>query len=66
VSAQPRVDLERCIVTGTCEALAPQLFRLDDDGVVQVLQPDVDGPELELAREAARACPSRALSLQER
>jgi ferredoxin len=65
MTVHPEVDEVTCIVSGTCEALAPRLFRLDDDGVVQVLKVELDDDLLELAREAARACPSRALTLQE-
>lgn len=59
---RPHVDQVRCIVSGSCEALAPALFLLDDDGV-QVLAEDIDGDLLEMARAAAQACPSRALTL---
>jgi ferredoxin len=59
---RPHVDEVRCIVSGTCELLAPSLFLLDDNGV-QVLVREVVGEQLELARTAALACPSRALTL---
>jgi ferredoxin len=60
---RPHVDEVRCIVSGTCELVAPSLFLLDDDGV-QVLVQEVEGEQLSLARRAAEACPSRALTLQ--
>jgi ferredoxin len=57
------VDLERCVGSGSCEALAPDLFEVGDDGVVEVLRP-VDGEaDVALARDAVQACPTRALSL---
>jgi ferredoxin len=59
---RPHVDEVRCIVSGTCELVAPSLFLLADDGV-QVLVQKVEGEQLELARTAAQACPSRALTL---
>ena len=63
--SRPHVDTERCILTGTCESVAPGVFELDDDGTVRVLQPVVPAGLLEAARWAVAACPTRALSLQE-
>ena len=56
------VDRERCVGSGTCEALAPDLFEVGDDGVVEVLRADPTGDD-EAARDAVSACPTRALSL---
>ena len=33
------VDRDRCVGSGTCEALAPDVFEVDDDGVLAVLRP---------------------------
>ena len=51
-----------CIVSGTCEALVPQLFAVDDDGAHVLLDPVPSDLE-EQAREAAAQCPSRALNI---
>ena len=51
---------ETCIVSGTCEALVPALFEIDDAGAHVLLDP-VPDDLLAAAREAADACPSRAL-----
>ena len=56
------VDRERCVGSGTCEALAPDLFEVGDDGVVEVLRPD-PGADEQAARDAVHACPTGALSL---
>jgi ferredoxin len=61
--ASAHVDGVRCIVSGTCEALVPALFAIDDQGELQVLLPDVPDELLEAARDAAAQCPSRALSI---
>jgi ferredoxin len=42
--------------------LAPDLFEVGDDGVVQVLRPDPAGDDA-AAREAVSTCPTGALSL---
>jgi ferredoxin len=59
------VDTDACIGTGYCEATAPQLFEVTDEGTSRVLL-DTVPPELaEAAREAAAKCPTRALKLEE-
>ena len=56
------VDRDRCVGSGTCEALAPDLFEVGDDGVVGLLRQDPAGDH-EAARDAVSACPTGALSL---
>ena len=53
---------EACIVSGTCEALVPALFEVDDDGAHVRLDP-IPADLLEAARDAADQCPSRALKV---
>jgi ferredoxin len=55
------VDRELCISSGVCEHVAPAVFELDDDGVLQVLQPEPADPAA--VGEAVRGCPSGALTL---
>jgi ferredoxin len=56
------VDRDRCVGSGTCEALAPDVFEVDDDGVLVVVREPTDGEEPDV-RDAVTACPTRALSL---
>ena len=53
------VDREVCMSAGVCEMEAPEVFELDDDGVLQVRQP-TDPAQVETA---VRACPTGALQL---
>jgi ferredoxin len=55
------VDRERCVGSGTCELLAPDVFEVGDDGVVAVLRPQLGDDEP--VRDAVQACPTQALSL---
>ena len=57
------VDRERCVGSGTCEALAPELFEVGDDGVVELLGP-VPADDAEV-RDAVSACPTGALSISD-
>ena len=59
------VDRDRCVGSGACEALAPEVFEVDDDGVLIVHLPEPPEDELADVREAVLACPTRALTLSE-
>ena len=56
------VDRTRCMGVGMCESLSPQHFAVQDDGILTVSDdvPDGDAPAMD---EAARACPTQALSV---
>lgn len=60
-----KVDRERCVSSGVCESLAPEVFELDDDGVLQVLRDEPADGELDDVRDAVQQCPARALALTE-
>lgn len=57
------VDAGRCDGFGYCEQQAPEVFRLDDEGLVTLLIEEI--PDELAARTAAatRACPVAALRL---
>ncbi|GAB2931598.1 hypothetical protein GCM10027047_29940 [Rhodococcus aerolatus] len=57
-------DLDACEGHGQCEAVAPGLFALDDDGELQVLRDgELDAGEEAAAGTAVAACPVAALRL---
>jgi ferredoxin len=60
-----QVDRERCVGSGTCEALAPDVFEVDDDGTLVVRREQPGEDELDDVEDAVRACPTRALALAE-
>jgi ferredoxin len=57
------VDRDRCVGSGTCEALAPDVFEVDDDGVLALLRPEPGEARLPDVQDAVRSCPTRALSV---
>lgn len=59
------VDTERCVGAGMCALTAPSVFTQDDDGFSQVLPGREDGGGDPLVREAARACPVRAVTVDD-
>lgn len=63
---RPRVTVHngRCHRYGTCQAEAPQVFWLDDDGRLRYrARPSAD--QLAAVRMAARCCPMQAIELVE-
>ncbi len=64
-SVRVTVDWDRCESNAQCVAAAPDVFRVDDDDVLHVLQEE-PGEELRTQVEAAvRACPMIALSISD-
>lgn len=54
-------DRTRCEGHGMCEALAPNLFRVGDDGIVEPTADDID--DSDLIQLAVDSCPVEALRL---
>lgn len=60
-----QVDRERCVGSGVCESLAPEVFEIDDEGVLQVHREEPGDDQLDDVRDAVQQCPARALALTE-
>ena len=59
------VDLGLCQGHGVCESEAPDVFRVSKDNVVEVIDTSPP-PELRAAaKEAAKHCPTQAISILE-
>jgi ferredoxin len=57
-------DRSRCCGYGLCAQVCPQVYKLDEDGLVY-LESDTFAAELESdAREGAAACPAEALTVE--
>jgi ferredoxin len=55
-----RIDRTQCIETSNCISIAPELFELDDEGVVSFKEKDTDIQRDRLT-EACSVCPVDAL-----
>lgn len=62
-AAHVELDRGRCEGHGMCEEAAPELFRLDDDGELEVLSDEVGADLMRKAENAVRLCPVAALRL---
>jgi ferredoxin len=59
------VDLSNCDLHGLCVEAAPEVFEIDDKGVLQVL---IEAPPEELrakVEKAVRECPTGAITIQD-
>ena len=52
---------EDCIGCGLCAGTCPEVFAMTDEGVAKAQPGEVDGAELETAKEAAENCPVSAI-----
>jgi ferredoxin len=59
------VDWELCESNGVCMGIIPEVFRLEDDDTLTVLQEDVTAENEEQVRDAVRQCPRQAISIVE-
>jgi len=58
-----KVNRELCIGVSNCVALAPTVFRLDDQNKVVVVDPD--SVDEETLMEAAKSCPEDAIIIED-
>ncbi|MFA4853329.1 MAG: ferredoxin [Bacteroidales bacterium] len=55
-----KVDQETCIGCGTCVALCPDTFKLNDQGKSEVISQD----DAECAKNAAASCPTQSILVE--
>jgi ferredoxin len=60
-----KVDFDLCESNALCEALAPEVFELDDDDFLVIKEEEVAEGHLASVRRAVTACPRAAISLIE-
>lgn len=59
------VDFGLCEANGVCMGIIPEVFDLDDDDYLHVLQAEVTPENEEQIREAVRQCPRQAILIRE-
>lgn len=61
---KPKVDKNKCTGCGTCVALCPDLFYLDEDGKANVKE-NIDCDEAGCScQDTVDSCPGQAISLK--
>lgn len=63
--AKVEVDFDACESNAMCEAMAPDMFMVDDDDFLQVEDPTVTGENRQRVQQAVAACPKSALRIVE-
>lgn len=58
------VDFDLCESNGLCEAIAPEVFELDDDDYLQLKTEETTEENVERVKQAVAACPRAAISLE--
>ena len=57
------VDLDKCTGHGICESIADDVFEVQDDGSVLILENERPESDRERMRQAVTQCPAAALRL---
>lgn len=58
------VDKETCIGCGTCPAVCPDIFKMNDDGKAAAVDAEIANELKEAARDAASSCPVEAITIR--
>lgn len=64
VTMRAVADRGACCGYGVCAEICPEVFKLDDAGLVYLEEPIVPAELIERATEAAEACPQLALRIE--
>ena len=59
-----KADFEACQGYANCVDAAPDVYDIDDDGVVVLLKDEITDEERPRIEEAARSCPVSALTIE--
>lgn len=59
------VDRDECVGSGHCIFAAPDIFELDEEGLVVLLQPEPATDREEAAGAAVRGCPASAIRIED-
>ncbi|HEY2225552.1 ferredoxin [Actinomycetospora sp.] len=59
------VDYDKCTGLGICESIAPDVFEVDDDGSLLLLEEKPDEGRRGELQEAVDGCPTGALSIED-
>ena len=60
-----QVDFSLCESNGVCMGVAPDVFLLNDDDTLSILQPDVEPENQAAVLDAVRQCPRQAISVED-
>lgn len=56
-----KVDKDICIGCGACQAIAPEVYEIDDDGLAGVIVDEISEDVMDDAIDAKEGCPVNAI-----
>lgn len=61
---KPKVNKDVCIGCGACQAIAENVFEIDNDGLAKAIVDEVPEEEKENAIDAKESCPTGAITVE--
>ena len=59
-----KINKNACIGCGSCAAICPEVFEIDDGGIAKVTVEKVEENQLNDATEASENCPTSAIEIE--
>lgn len=57
-----KVDKNLCIGCGACQAIVPEVFELEDDGLAKAIDEEISNDLKDDVTDALEGCPTSAIS----
>ena len=61
---QISLEVDKCIGSGSCEMLAPEVFEVGDDGLAKLLDASPGSDMESKVRAAEESCPTQAIAVE--
>lgn len=59
------VDKDLCVGCGLCEAICPKVFKMNDSGVAEAVETELDNSTVEDIKNVQQQCPVEAITVSE-
>lgn len=58
------VDKHTCIGCGLCESICPKVFKMNDEGIAEAIDSEIEETLTETTEEARIQCPVEAITVE--
>lgn len=59
-----KINKNACIGCGSCAAICPEVFKIDDEGIAKVTVEKIEENQLNDVTEASENCPTSAIEIE--